>query len=81
MAQDKTITFKTLDGRAFTGAVKNPAATLGSVASRIAAKAGLAGSFETVDKNGVTLDPNLTLADLPQGEEVTLASELTPAGA
>lgn len=81
MDATKTITFKTLDGRAFTGAVKNPAATLGSVASRIAAKAGLAGSFETVDKNGVTLDPNLTLADLPQGEEVTLASELTPAGA
>jgi len=79
MNNPKTISFRTLDGRVFKGNILNPAATLGATASRVAAKAGMAGSFETLDEKGVTLDPNMTLADLPQGAEVTLASELTPA--
>jgi hypothetical protein len=75
----KTLTFKTLDGRTYTGAVKNGAAKLGSVASRLATRAGLSGTFELVDKEGVSLDPNTSLEDLPDGEEIAIASELTPA--
>jgi hypothetical protein len=78
MANGKTLTFKTLDGRSFKGVVKNPDATLGAVASRLASRVGLAGSFEMVDKDGLTLDPNIKLSDV-QAQEITLASELTPA--
>ncbi|MBN2564805.1 MAG: hypothetical protein JXB46_03760 [Candidatus Eisenbacteria bacterium] len=75
----KTLTLRTLDGRTFSGNIKNPAATLGSVAARVAELAGLAGAYETVDpKTGLALDPNTTLADLPEGELV-VASDLTPA--
>ncbi len=75
----KTLTFKTLDGRTFSGEVKNGAAKLGSVASRLASRAGLSGTFELVDHEGVSLDPNTPLDDLPDGEEIAIASELTPA--
>jgi len=75
----KSLTFKTLDGRTFSGEVKNGAARLGSVASRLASRAGLSGTFELVDREGVSLDPNLPLDDLPDGEEIAIASELTPA--
>jgi len=75
----KSLTFKTLDGRTFSGEVKNGAARLGSVASRLAGRAGLSGTFELVDREGVSLDPNLPLDDLPDGEEIAIASELTPA--
>jgi hypothetical protein len=74
----KTVTFKMPGGRTITGQVKNPQATLGAVAGRLAARHGLAGTFELVNKDGVTLDPNTQLESLPD-EEVTLASELTPA--
>ena len=77
--KSKVLTFRTLDGRAYTGAVKNGAAKLGSVASRLATRAGLSGTFELVDKEGVSLDPNTPLEDLPDGEEIAIASELTPA--
>ena len=81
MKVDQKLTFKTVDGRAFTGIVRNPEATLGSVAGRLAAtKAGLAGTFEIVNQAGITMDPNIKLADLPDtADELTLASELTPA--
>ena len=75
----KRLTFRLVDGRGFTGEVKNPSATLGQVARRFAARAGLAGSFEMVNDKGVTLDPDMTLADLPDGEVITMPSELTPA--
>ena len=75
----KTLTFRTLGGKTFSGKVKSPGATVGSVASRLAAKAGLAGTFELVNEEGVTLDPNTKLEDLPDGETITMASELTPA--
>ena len=75
----KTLTFRTLGGRSFSGEVNNPMALLGSVAGRLAARAGLAGTFEMLDKQGTTLDPNTPLEDLPDGEEITMASELTPA--
>jgi hypothetical protein len=73
-----TIRFRTLNGRTFRGAVKKPSARLGPVAARIAARAGLAGTFEMVGKNGATLDPCTELKDLPD-EEITLVSELSPA--
>ena len=80
MSTAKMLTFKTADGRSFTGQVKNPSAKLGAVAGQLAAtKAGIAGSFEIVDSKGSTVDPNTRLADLPADEELTLASELTPA--
>jgi hypothetical protein len=73
-----TLHLKTLNGRRFRAIVKNPCARLGNVAARIAARAGLAGTFEMIAKNGATLDPNTELKDLDD-EEITLASELTPA--
>ena len=75
----KTLTFRTLGGRAMTGAVKNPQATVGDVAGRLAAQMGLAGTFELIDKQGATLDPHTPLENLPENEDVTLASELTTA--
>jgi len=75
----QTLHLKTLNGRRFRAAVKKPSARLGNVAARIAARAGLSGSFEMVSKSGATLDPNTELKDIPDDEEITLASELTPA--
>ena len=75
----KSLTFKTLDGRTYTGAVKNGTARLGAVASRLASRAGLSGTFELVDKRGLSMDPNTPLEDSPDGEEIAIASELTPA--
>jgi len=72
------IRFRTLSGRKFQGVVKQPSACLGPVAAKIAARAGLAGTFEMVAKNGATLDPRTELKDLPD-EEITLVSELGPA--
>ena len=78
MQEAQSLTFRTVGGRSFTGTVKNPSASVGSVASRLAARAGLAGTFELVDNKGLTLDPSTRLEDLPDSE-ITLASELTPA--
>lgn len=73
----KTLNFKTLDGRSFTGAVKNPSATVGSVASHLAHRAGLT-NCELIDaKTNVTIDPNTRLEDLP--EEIVMSPALTPA--
>jgi hypothetical protein len=72
------IRFRTLSGKCFQGAIKKPSARLGRVAAKIAARAGLAGTFEMVAKNGATLDPRMELKDLPD-EEITLVSELGPA--
>ena len=76
----QTLQFKTLEGRSFRGVVKKPTARLGSVAAKIATRAGMAGAFEMVSASGATLDPNTELKDLPQDEDITLVSELTPAG-
>jgi hypothetical protein len=75
----QTLQFRTLDGRCYRGTVKKPSARLGSVAAKIAARAGLAGTFEMIRPSGATLDPNTELKDLPQEEDITLVSELTPA--
>ena len=42
---------------------------VGEALSRV----GLAGSFEMVDKDGLTLDPSIKLSDV-QAQEITLAS-------
>ena len=75
----KTLTLKTLDGRSFSGNVKNGAATLGSIAGRIASKAGLAGCFELIDEKNpdIALDPNTRLDEAP--ETIVMSPELTPA--
>jgi hypothetical protein len=66
--------------RPLKGVIKRTSATLGSIATRCAHKAGLAGVFEMVDEQGVTLDPNITLGELPAStEEISLSSSLTPA--
>ena len=75
----RCIQFKTLDGRSFEGEIRNGEATVGSVASALATKAGLAGTFELIDEKNpdVTLDPNTRLDELP--ETIVMAPELTPA--
>ena len=75
----KTLTLKTLDGRSFTGKVKNGAATLASIAGKIASEAGLAGSFELIDESDpdTALDPNTRLDEAP--ETIVMSPELTPA--
>ena len=75
----KTLTFKTLDGRSFKGQGKNGEATLGAIAGKVAARAGLAGTFELIDERNpdVVLDPDVKLDDLPS--TVVMAPELTPA--
>jgi len=80
MTVDQEITFRTLDGRKFRGRVRNTSATLGSVAGRLATKAGISGAFEVINSKGSALDPSITLGDLPETDnELTLSSELTPA--
>jgi len=59
--------------------VRNPDAALGRVAAKAAAKFGIAGTFECLNARGDVLSPETRLADLPDEETITLASELTPA--
>ncbi|GIW89858.1 MAG: hypothetical protein KatS3mg109_0290 [Pirellulaceae bacterium] len=75
----KTVTFQTLGGRRLKAKVKNGSATVGALASRAAARAGLAGSFELLDDRGATLDPNTRLDALADDQTLTMVSELTPA--
>lgn len=75
----KTLSFKVMGREPLSGVVRNPNATIGSVAPRIAERLGIAGTFEVLDGKGQTLSPLTRLADLPDKEELTLASELTPA--
>ena len=78
MLNTKTLTFRTPGREPLTGRVKNPSAKLGAVAAKVAARFGIAGTFECIGKQGEALDPETPLSDLPE-EEITLASELTPA--
>jgi hypothetical protein len=75
----KTLSFKTVQGEPISGIIKNPEATIGSLAPKIAQRLGIAGTFEVLDASSQTLSPQTRLADLPDGAELTLASELTPA--
>ncbi len=75
----QTLCLKTLNGRRFRATVKKPSARLGHVAARIAARAGLSGTFEMISKDGTAMDPNTELKNISEEEEITLASELTPA--
>jgi len=77
---EQTLSFRVLGREPVSGKVKNPHATLGKVAAKVASKMGLAGSYEAVNKKGEVLSPDTRLVDLPD-EEITLASELTPAAA
>lgn len=77
-AQGRQLTFRVLGGEPITGTVKNPDATLGKVAAKVAAKLGIAGAFECLNAKQDTISPQTRLADLPD-EEITLASDLTPA--
>jgi len=65
-------------GAVQTALVKNPDATIGSVSSKVAARLGIAGTFESLRKNGEAIAPDTRLADLPE-PDVYLASDLTPA--
>ena len=76
----KTLTFRTVGNQSLNGVVKNPNATLGTIAAKAARHLGLAGTFECLDRESRVLNPDTPLADLPADEEITLASELTPAG-
>ena len=74
----KTLRFRTVDGKTLTGEVKNPNGTLGNTAAKVAAKFGIAGTFECLNPDNKPVSPETRLADLPD-EEITLSSELTPA--
>ena len=76
--REKQLTFRVLGHEPLTGTVKNPDAQLGKIAANVAAKLGIAGTFECLDRNSETLSPEMRLADLPD-DEITLASDLTPA--
>ena len=78
-AETKQLTFRTLDGKSLSGAVKNPDGQLGNTAARAAARLGVAGTFECLDPKNQPISPETRLADLPEDEEITLSSELTPA--
>lgn len=80
MKKMDTLKFR-IPGRAdpLVGVVKNPGATLGSIASKVASKMGLAGTFEMLTPDSKPLSPDTPLADLPADQEITLAAELTPA--
>ena len=78
---ERTLTFRVMGNRdPLTGVVKNPNATLGQVAAKVARKLGIAGTFECLNRESEVLLPDTKLADLPDADsEITLASELTPA--
>ena len=56
----------------------SPNVPLGEVAASVAARWDMAGTFECLNSKCETLSPETPIADLPD-EEITLASELTPA--
>ena len=77
----RKLTFRVMGNRdPLTGVVRNPNATLGQVAAKVARKLGIAGTFECLNGKSEVLSPEIKLADLPDADsEITLASELTPA--
>ena len=76
----RRLTFRALGSNPVSGVVKNPQATLGTVAAKAAARIGLAGTYECLDAKNEVLSPEIPLADLPEDvTDITLASELTPA--
>jgi hypothetical protein len=77
-ATEKHLTFRVLGREPVSGRVKDPQATLGEVSQHVAARLGIAGAFECLDSKNRELSPETRLADLPE-EEITLATELTPA--
>jgi len=79
MTRSKTLKFRTPSGEHIAGRVKNPDATLGTTAARIAARLGIAGTFECIGADNHVISPETRLADLPDEAEITLAAELTPA--
>ena len=76
----RRLTFRALGSDPVTGVVKNPQATLGTVAATAAARIGLAGTYECLTATNEVLSPETPLGDLPdEVTDITLASELTPA--
>jgi hypothetical protein len=55
--------------------------TVGALASSVAARLGLAGTFEMINQKGTVLRPETPLADLDPADstDITLAPSLTPA--
>ena len=78
---DKIIKFRTLNGKPLTATIRNiEKKTLGAVAKSAAERLHLAGAFECLDpRSSEVISPESPLADLPDTEEIVLASELTPA--
>ncbi len=79
MIAEKTLTFRTIGGRDHRCRVRNGQATVGRVAAALAMREGLAGTYEVLNREERTLDPEMKLDDLPDGEVLTVSSELTPA--
>ena len=79
-ASEKQLTFHAPGGQRLRCRVRNPDAPLGKVVASVAARLNVAGTFECLDRNSETISPETRLADLPD-DEITLASDLTPASA
>jgi len=79
-ANEKQLKFHVPGGQLLRCRVRNPDAQLGKLAASVAARLGVAGTFECLDRNSETISPETSLADLPD-DEITLASDLTPASA
>ena len=74
------LTFHVRGREPVSGRIRNPEAKLGAVATKVASRFGIAGTFECLDHaNGEVISPECRLRDLP-GSDVALAPELTPAG-
>lgn len=80
--EPKRLTFEVEGREPQSGFVRNPDATLGSVAAQVASRVGLAGTFQCLreDGNGETLlSPDTPLSELPSETAIRLSPQYTPA--
>jgi hypothetical protein len=78
VAEMKKLTFEVEGSEPQSGYVRNPSATLGTVASQVAGRMGLAGTFECLYQDQ-TLSPETPLEDLPDEATIRLSPQYTPA--
>jgi len=78
----KRLTFAIEGREPQSGYVRNPQATLGSVATQVASRVGLAGTFQCLreDEDGETLlSPETPLDEIPEETTIRLSPQYTPA--
>lgn len=74
----KKLTFEIEGCEPQSGYVRNPSATLGTIATQVAGQMGLAGTFECLLQDE-TLSPDTPLEDLPDEATIRLSPQYTPA--